>query len=131
MMVTEFFMPMKPPTVTHQEKKIHVVNGKPVTYEPAELRTARGKLEAHLSKHKPPKKYMGPVELVTKWCFPRGKHSDGEYRSSKPDTDNLQKLLKDCMTAVGYWKDDALVCREITEKFWAEVPGIYIRISEL
>lgn len=130
-MKTEFFMAMIPPTVTHQEKKIHVVNGKPVTYEPPELATARDKLIGHLSKHKPERIYVEPVELVTKWCFPRGTHQDGEYRSSKPDTDNLQKLLKDCMTKCGFWKDDALVCREITEKFWAEIPGIYIRIEVL
>lgn len=127
----EFFMPIIPPTVTHQEKQVHVVNGKPVFYEPQELKAARAKLEAHLGQHKPKQKYMAPVELVTKWCFPRGKHKDGEYRATKPDTDNLQKLLKDCMSAVGFWKDDALVTREIVEKFWAEVPGIYIRVSEL
>ncbi len=69
--------------------------------------------------------------LVTKWCFPNGRHKDGEYRITKPDTDNLQKLLKDCMTMCGFWKDDALVASEIVEKFWAEVPGIYIRIEEL
>ena len=63
--------------------------------------------------------------------FPRGKRKDGEYRVTKPDTDNLQKLLKDCMTTVGFWKDDAVVCREIVEKFWAEVPGIYIRVTAL
>lgn len=130
-MVTEFFMPMKPPTVTHQEKQVHVVNGKPVFYEPQELKQARAKLLAHLAKHKPNNKYTGALELVTKWCFPSGKHLDGEYRTTKPDTDNLQKLLKDCMTDCGYWKDDALVCREITEKFWAEISGIYIRITEL
>lgn len=130
-MMIEFFMPMKPPTVTHQEKQVHVVNGKPVFYEPAELKQARVKLSAHLAQHKPSNKYTGAVELVTKWCFPKGKQPDGAYKTSKPDTDNLQKLLKDCMTTVGYWKDDALVCREITEKFWAEIPGIYIRITEL
>lgn len=130
-MKTEFFMAMIPPTVTHQEKKIHVVNEKPVTYEPPELAIARDKLIGNLSKHIPENKYVVPVELITKWCFPRGRHKDGEYRASKPDTDNLQKLLKDCMTKCGFWKDDALVCREITEKFWAEIPGIYIRIKEL
>ena len=127
----DFFMAMVPPTVTHQEKQVHVVNGKPVFYEPQELKTARAKLEAYLAQHKPEQKYQGPVELVSTWCFPRGIHKDGEYRITKPDTDNLQKLLKDCMTAVGYWKDDALVCREIVEKFWAEIPGIYIRVTEL
>lgn len=127
----EFFMAMVPPTVTHQEKQVRVVNGKPKFYEPDELKAARSKLEANLAQYKPDQKYAGAVELVTTWCFPRGKHKDGEYRITKPDTDNLQKLLKDCMTEVGFWKDDALVCREIVEKFWADIPGIYIRVTEL
>lgn len=129
--MTEFFMAMIPPTVTHQEKKIHVVKGKPVPYEPPELVDARAKLEAHLSQHRPEQPYTAGVRLIVKWCFPRGRHKDGEYRITKPDTDNLQKLLKDCMTAVGFWKDDALVASEICEKFWAEIPGIYIRIEVL
>lgn len=130
-MVTEFFMAMDPPTCTHQEKKVSVVNGKPVFYEPPEVKAARAKLMNHLTKHKPEKIYQGGVRLVTKWCFPKGEHGDGEYRITKPDTDNLQKLLKDCMTAVGFWKDDALVASEIIEKFWADIPGIYIQITEL
>lgn len=126
-----FFMVMDPPTTTHQEKHVSIVDGKPVFYEPQELKAARQKLMAHLAKHKPEKKYKCGIRLWVKWCFPRGKHKDGEYRITKPDTDNLQKLLKDCMTECGYWKDDALVASEIVEKFWAEIPGIYIRIEEL
>lgn len=130
-MTIEFFMPMVPPTVTHQEKKVTVVNGKPVFYEPPELKAARQKLIAHLAKHKPAIKYKYGVRLFTKWCFPMGQHTDGEYRTTKPDTDNLQKLLKDCMTECGFWVDDALVASEIVEKFWAKVPGIYIQIEDL
>lgn len=130
-MVNEFFMTMNPPTCTHQEKQVHVVNGRPVFYEPEEVKAARTKLRAHLSRHIPEEKYTGPVRLVVKWCFPRGRHRDGEYRGTKPDTDNLQKLLKDVMTDLGYWKDDSLVASEIVEKFWAEVPGIYIRIETI
>lgn len=130
-MSTEFFMAMIPPTVTHQEKQVSVVNGKPVFYEPPELKRARQKLIGHLARYKPPKELSGALELVTKWCFPRGKHHDGEYRTSRPDTDNLQKMLKDCMTVTNFWQDDAQVVREITEKFWAETPGIYIRVTQL
>ena len=131
-METEFFLLMVPPTVTHQEKKITWRNGKPVVYEPAALRTARSKLEAQLAKHRPRHPVEGGVRLVVKWCFPAGNaHQDGEYRTSRPDTDNLQKLLKDVMTRLGYWKDDAQVASEIVEKFWARVPGIWIRIEEL
>lgn len=130
-MSINFFMPMAPPTVTSQEKQVGVRNGKPYFYDPPELKAARAKLTAHLSKHRPKKPYACGLRLVVKWCFPKGWHKNGEYRTTRPDTDNLQKLLKDCMTDVGFWKDDALVASEIVEKFWAERPGIYICIEEL
>lgn len=134
-MTEEFFMPMIPPTITHQMHKVAVKNGKPKFYEPQELRNARMALLEHLRKRRPHPWLSfrtGPVELVVKWCFPcSGSHKDGEYRVTKPDTDNLQKLLKDCMTAAGFWSDDAQVAREIVEKFWADLPGIYIRVSAL
>ncbi len=129
--MTEFFMPMKPPTVTQQEHEVTVINGKPRFYDPPELQAARAKLTAHLARHMPKEPYKCGVRLVTKWLFPKGKHADGEYKITKPDTDNLQKLLKDCMTSCGFWKDDALVASEIIEKFWAATPGIYIKIEEL
>lgn len=127
-----FFMAMNPPTITHQEKKAGVRKGKPYFYEPAELKAARQLLEAHLGQHVPCEPFQGALRLTTKWCFPvSGKHKNGEYRITKPDTDNLQKLLKDCMTKVGFWEDDAQVASEIAEKFWADVPGIYISIEVL
>lgn len=130
--MTEFFMPMIPPAVTHQEHKVAVVKGKPVFYEPPELKDARNKLMANLLRHKPEKPYSSAVRLVVKWCFPKkGGHGDGEYKATKPDTDNLQKLLKDCMTNAGFWSDDAVVASEITEKFYADKTGIYILIQEL
>lgn len=131
-MQTEFFMPMIPPTKTHQEKKVRVIKGKPVFYEPAELKMVRAKLTAHLAQHVPEKKYTTAVRLITKWCFQiKSNHQDGEYKATKPDTDNLQKMLKDIMTDLKYWTDDALVSSEIIEKFWAKIPGIYIYIEEL
>ena len=129
--MTEFFMTMVPPTKTYQEKKVRMVKGKPVFYEPQELKEVRAKLSAHLSQHVPKQMYTSAVRLVVKWCFPQGKHGNGEYKTTKPDTDNLQKMLKDIMTDLHYWKDDALVASEIVEKFWAKIPGIYISISQI
>ena len=127
----EFFMPMIPPTATHQEKKWRVVKGKPVSYDPPEVAAARSKLTVHLAGHRPAHPLEGAVRLLVKWCFPRGRRKDGEYRITKPDTDNLNKLLKDCMTDVGFWQDDAQVASEICEKFWAEMPGIYVCAEEI
>ena len=131
--MTEFFMAMNPPTVTHQEKKIGIRNGKPYFYDPQEVKDARAKLRAYLAPNRPDMPYEEGVMLVVKWCFPiQGtKHTDGSYRITKPDTDNLQKMLKDVMTDLHFWKDDALVCSELVEKFWASVPGIYIEIEEV
>ncbi len=132
-MTTEFFMPMKKvPTVTYQQKQVTVVNDKPVFYEPAELKAARAKLMAHLGQHVPKQTYTRPVRLIVKWCFPMtGKSADGQYKHTKPDIDNSQKLLFDCMTDLKFWKDDAVVVSLIAEKFWAKLPGIYIRIEEV
>lgn len=128
----QFFLSMIPPTVTQQEHKITIRNGKPVFYEPAELKAARAKIRAFLSRHKPGEPFNGAVRLTVKWIFPiTGKHSHGEYKTTKPDTDNLQKMLKDIMTDLGFWKDDALVASELVEKFWGNITGIFIRVEDL
>lgn len=129
--MTEFFLKIVPPTVTAQMHKVAMRGGKPVFYDPPALESARELLTVMLKRYRPKKPYSGGVRLTVRWMFPRGRHRDGEYRVTRPDTDNLQKLLKDCMTRCGFWKDDALVASETAEKLWAEAPGIYIRIEEL
>lgn len=131
-MKTEFFLHIIPPTTTHQEKQVTIKNGKPQFYEPDDLKAARAKLTAYLAQHIPEEKYTGALRVITKWCFPiTGKHKDGEWKITKPDTHNMNKLPFDIMTDLGYWTDDAIVASEIIEKFWAKVPGIYISIEEL
>ena len=53
---------MIPPTKTYQEKKIAVVKGKPVFYEPPEVKAVREKLTAHLSYYAPEKMFEKPKE---------------------------------------------------------------------
>ena len=129
----EFFIAINPPTSTAQMKQVRVVKGKPVFYDPPAVKAARNMLSAHLAIHRPDNPMSGPVSLRVLWLFPRGKHhKNGEWRITKPDTDNLQKLLKDCMTRCGFWKDDAQVVREAVEKRWADDPcGLYIEVNEL
>lgn len=126
-------MRMNPPTVTAQERQVRVINGKPRFYEPERIQAAKNLLTWHLREHRPDAPITGAVELYTVWLFPRGKaHKSGEWRITRPDTDNLQKMLKDCMTKCGYWNDDAQVAREIIEKRWSDEPtGIFIRIETL
>lgn len=129
----EFFLPMKEiPTTTHQQKKVRMVNGKPQFYEPAELKNVRALFMDLLASHKPPEPLDGPLRLTTKWLFPKIKSTvNGQYKHTKPDTDNLVKLLKDCMERSGYYVNDSRVASEIAEKFWADTVGIYIKLEEL
>lgn len=129
----DFFLSIKPPTATAQEKQVKIVHGKPIFYDPAPVKEARKLLTYKLMPNRPDIPIEGAVELRTIWLFPKGKsHRNGEWRITKTDTDNLQKLLKDCMTKCGFWKDDAQVVRETVEKRWSDDPtGIYIEITEL
>ena len=129
----EFFLQMVPPTATAQEKKVAFVHGHPIFYDPAPVKAAKKLLTGSLVAHRPDTPLRGPVALNVVWLFPRAKsHKHGEWRVTKPDTDNLQKLLKDCMTKCRFWKDDAQVVRETVEKRWTDEPaGIYIEVTEL
>lgn len=130
----EFFLPMKIPTVTNQMHRIGAkkANGQTIIYDTPELKTAKAKFTVNLYGHAPKEPLEGAVRLVTKWLFPiSGKHQDGEWKTTKPDTDNLIKLFKDCMAHCGYFVDDAQVASEITEKFWAEKTGVYVCVEEI
>ena len=77
-------------------------------YDPPELKTAKEKLKAHLIPHIPDKPFDGPLRLIVRWCFPiAGKHHDGEYKHTKPDTDDLNKSLKDIMEKLGFYVNDS------------------------
>jgi crossover junction endodeoxyribonuclease RusA len=128
----KFFIKCNPPTATAQEKKVAMVHGRPVFYEPAKLKAAKKTLMVLLQSHTPREPLTGPLALHVVWRFPKGKsHKDGEWRVTRPDTDNLEKMLKDCMTRCGYWNDDAQVVKETAEKRWSDEPtGIEIEITE-
>ena len=77
-----------------------------------------------------PTRRKSPSPLV-KWCFPAEGRKNGSWRTAKPDTDNLEKALKDEMTRLHFWADDAQVCSEIVEKFWSDPCGVFVRVEEL
>lgn len=129
----EFFLPMIPPTHTYQQgSRTAVRNGKVIRYHDKQLADIKSKLLAYLSKYIPDQPFQGGVRLATKWCYPaKGNHRDGDYKLSKPDTDNMVKLFKDVMTELHFWKDDAQVASELIEKFYADMPGVYVYLEDL
>lgn len=130
----KIFLLMNPPTATAQERKVTVVRGKPIFFKPENVKRAQAEIVRHLRPFKPAVPFEGAIELRVTWLFPKGtKHKAGEWRVTKPDTDNLEKMLKDCMTELRFWNDDAQVVRETAEKLWTEEDrsGIAIEITQL
>ena len=128
----DIFLKLDPPTATSQENKTAVVNGRIMHYKSKSAQKTFATLTAALKPFAPAEPMEGPIRLMTVWKFPRGKsHKDGEWKTSRPDTDNLVKALKDVMTRLGFWKDDSQVCCEIISKFWSAEPGIDISFSQI
>lgn len=123
-----FKIPGDPPTATAQQKGQNRKTGK--YYKTPELRDAEQKYMAYAAQARPAEPIAGPVRLTVVFSFDHhGRHRDGEPKTTKPDTDNLVKLLKDVLTKVGYWKDDAQVYDEHVIKVWEERPGILVLIQ--
>lgn len=131
--IIEFFIPLKDvPTMTAQEQRINCVNNKPIVYKDKELEDIENLFCGHLFSYTPDKPIKGPISLTTKWLFKNnGSHITGEWKETKPDTTNLIKLFEDCMTKVGFWKDDCQVVSNLIQKFWSDIPGIYVRVEKL
>lgn len=133
-----FKINIEPPTVTAQEKGLSTRWDKvrkkyvPCVYEKKEVTRAKQIFLWYLHQNRPNEPLKGAIFLKTVWTFkPRGDHKPGEYKTTKPDTENSLKLFKDCMTKAGFWKDDAQVCYEVTVKQWGEEPGIEVTCSEI
>lgn len=134
-MKVEFRLEIDPPTATAQEKQVRVVCGHPQFYEKPAAKEAKKLLVTELMKYKPEEPLHGPLRLSVDWFFQKRKADKFigiKLKDTKPDTDNLQKGLKDCMTNVGFWKDDAQVAVEHVSKWWTSgKTGILITVEEL
>lgn len=120
------------PTVTAQQKGVHIVHGKPMFYEKKEVKETRKLFAEKLAPYAPAEPIDGAVRLTCEWYFYSKSHRANSWRTTRPDTDNLQKLLKDVMTDCGFWLDDSQVCWETVRKKWTRAePALVIKVEEL
>ena len=133
-----FKLKMIPPTATAQQKGERVVGGYIHHYKKKNVAQAEAILRDALLPYVPETPIADkPICLEVYWLFPfpksARKHEPGVPRCkiTRPDTDNLNKLLKDVMTDMGFWKDDALICIERIAKYYTDEPGIQISIRQM
>lgn len=79
----------------------------------------------------------GPVSIEIGAAFPipqswtKKKQAlalDGKIFPGKPDIDNVQKIIQDALNNIAY-KDDSQIYHADTIKFYAECPGVNVRIT--
>ena len=134
----QFFLKHNPATATAQCKGAFVAGGRIRFFEKSKVRSARETLIALLRKHVPPEPLSGPVAVGITWAFPyRKSEKKGVVNAgvaiphtSRPDLDNLEKLLLDTMTRMQFWGDDSQVYRKVTAKYWSATPGIAVAVCE-
>jgi len=133
-----FKLKMIPPTATAQQKGECIRGGYIHHYKKHKVAAAEAILRDALLPYVPEEPIEGkPIRLYVGWLFPYPKSAKkhkpgyGRWKITRPDTDNLNKMLKDVMTDMGFWKDDALICSEMVEKSYEEEPGIYITIDTM
>lgn len=133
-----FFLPMENvPTATKQMRKLKAVYDRDKdrwvarSYPHDRWIAAEDAICAALEAHRPEEPLEGALELSVTWCFPKMGFPDGAPKITPPDTDNLDKGLKDAMTHLGWWEDDAQVAVEHIAKVHSRVTGIRIDIERL
>lgn len=133
-----FKLKMIPPTATAQQKGEMIIRGRIHHYKKRNVAAAEAILRDALLPYIPKEPITDkPIQLWVIWEFPYPKSAKkhkpgwGRWKITRPDTDNLNKMLKDVMTDMGFWKDDALICSEIVEKLYTDEPGIMIHIGVL
>ncbi|WP_317300894.1 RusA family crossover junction endodeoxyribonuclease [Allobaculum stercoricanis] len=123
------FIPEQPSKTTHQSGTRYANKR---TYKTASLIGWENTLKRHLIKHVPNEPMHGALYLDVVFGFTTcNKKNIGKWKTTRPDTDNMIKTVKDMMTRLGYWDDDSQVVYETCRKMWTKKAGILIRIESL
>lgn len=114
------------------------VHGK-VHFTPAKQRSYAGVLKLYCQRAMAGRAPIeGPVELsvVAKYVWPkswsarRRREPAAQWKTSRPDRSNIEKLIEDALNELA-WRDDAQVVSGHCWKIYAEEPSLTVRIRAL
>ena len=110
-------------------------------YDPGTAEGWKGQIAAAAMPHKPHTQLQGPLHVNLNFHFARPKsHSNRkglklnapEWHTSKPDADNLAKAVLDCITQLGFWKDDSQVASlDVRKRYASAEPFCEITIRPI
>ena len=130
-LIKAIYLPIDPPTRTAQQKGVRVVHGHPHFYEKKEVSEAKAILKDQLLKFVPDEPIKGAVRIDVTFAFGTKdkKKVRGEFRTTRPDLDNLFKGLADCLTDLGFWEDDSQIVSLMLRKLWVPVEDAHLSIT--
>jgi Holliday junction resolvase RusA-like endonuclease len=137
-MIHSFTIQCNPPKSTHQGS-MRIMKRKDGSQFVGKFASSKGKaaqndLMSMLTPHRPEKPFLDPVTCEIQWVYPyrktEKKRNIGKLIpcDTRPDCDNLAKMIFDSMTRLGFWNDDSQVYRLTFSKFWGEQAGISVKI---
>lgn len=104
------------PSSTAQQRKI----GGNRTHPTQGLRYARAAWQALFEAYSPAfpvPKGAAVILFVDLYYHTSNPKLDGKFKTTRPDGDNLIKVIKDAMTKCGFWEDDSQVQERIF-RYW-------------
>ena len=130
-LIKAIYLPFDPLTRTAQQKGIRIIGGHAQFFEKKEVSEAKALLKDALLPYVPDSPIEGPVSLSVTWAFSTTvkKKIAGEYRTTRPDIDNLFKGLADCMTDLGFWEDDSQIVNLSLRKLWVKPEDAHLSIT--
>lgn len=122
------------PRTTAQQKGVQIINGHPHYFIKKKVREVEALYADILRIHKPAglEPLEGPLRVRVFFYFPTKRpHKDGEPKTTRPDVENMVKVLLDQGTAVGYWLDDSQITDLRIVKTYGRPSGFYFEVEKI
>jgi len=90
-----------------------------------------------IRKHRPAKPWDCPTEVNIEFKFPWNKSTPQKYllkeewKTTRPDLDNMEKVVLDSLTDEGFLVDDSIICLKTTSKKHSSTPKILIKLKQI
>jgi Holliday junction resolvase RusA-like endonuclease len=130
-----------PTTATHQSS-LRVLKGRGGKffigkYKKSKLKDWIEEFKLKIKSSKPAAPLDGPIEAKLEFYFPYPKSTSKtkcqteSWKTTRPDLDNMEKMILDTLTDEGFLTDDSIICHKYSIKKLSDKPRIFIHLKKI